>query len=92
VAMKSVVLWDIKTQFVPHRRHYFCVTEPSLLMRCKIWDCHGDDYEECRLLGYKIPVGTSHETHYVSATEPSRLLLCKILGFHDNDYEECRLL
>jgi hypothetical protein len=39
---------------------------------------HGDDYEECRLLGYKNPVRTSQETHYASATEPSQLILCKI--------------
>jgi hypothetical protein len=31
-----VVLWDIKTQFVPHRRHYFSATESSQLMLCKI--------------------------------------------------------
>jgi hypothetical protein len=36
------------------------------------------DYEECRLLGYKIPVHTSQETHYVSTTESSQLMLCKI--------------
>jgi hypothetical protein len=61
-------------------------------MLCKIWGFHGDDYEECRLLGYKTPVHTSQETHYVSSTEASRLMLCKIWGFHDDDYEECRLL
>jgi hypothetical protein len=30
---------------------------------CKIWGFHGSDYEECGLLGYKIPVRTSQETH-----------------------------
>jgi hypothetical protein len=59
---------------------------------CKIRGFPGDDYKECRLLGYKTPVRTSQETHYVSATEPSQLMLCKIWGFHDDDYEECRLL
>jgi hypothetical protein len=59
---------------------------------CKIWGCHGGDYEECRLLGYKTPVRTSQEIHYFSATEPSQLMLCKIWGFHGGDYEECRLL
>jgi hypothetical protein len=39
---------------------------------------HDGDYEECRLLGYKIPVLTSQETHYVSARESSRLMLSKI--------------
>jgi hypothetical protein len=42
-------------------------------MLCNIWGFHGGDYEECRLLGYKNPVGTSQETHYVSATESNRL-------------------
>jgi hypothetical protein len=59
---------------------------------CKIWCFHGDDYEECRLLGYKAPICTSPGTHYISATQPSQILLCKIWGFHGGDYEECRLL
>jgi hypothetical protein len=58
----------------------------------KIWDFHGGDYEECRLLGYKNPFRTSQETHYVSATESSQLMLCKIWGFHGSDYEEWRFL
>jgi hypothetical protein len=29
---------------------------------CKIWGCHGGDYEQCTLLGYKNPVRTSKET------------------------------
>jgi hypothetical protein len=90
--MKNAVFWDIKSQFVPHRRHYVYATEPSRLMLCKVLGFHGGDYEECRLLGYKIPVRTPQETHYVSATEPSRLMLCKVPGFHGGDYEECRLL
>jgi hypothetical protein len=35
VTMKNVVLWDIKPQFVPHRRHV-SATELSELMLCKI--------------------------------------------------------
>jgi hypothetical protein len=58
----------------------------------KFWGFHSGDYEDCRLLGYKIPVRTSQETHYVSDTEPGRSMLCKILGLHGGDYEECRLL
>jgi hypothetical protein len=61
-------------------------------MLCKIWDFHGSDYEECRLLGYKTAVRTSQETHYFSATESSELMLGKIWGFHCSDYEEWRLL
>jgi hypothetical protein len=62
------------------------------LTGCKIWGFHGDDYEECRLLGYENPVRTSQEIHYVSTTEPSQLILCKIWGFHGSGYEEWRLL
>jgi hypothetical protein len=72
--------------------HYVSVIDLSRLMLCKIWGFHGNDYEECRLLGCKNPVRTSEETHYVSPTEPSRLMLCKIWGFHGVDYEECRPL
>jgi hypothetical protein len=61
-------------------------------MLCKIWGFHGSDYEECRFLGYKIPVHTLQQTHYVLATEPSLLMLCKIQGFHGSGHEECRLL
>jgi hypothetical protein len=62
-------------------------------LRYKIWDFRGgDDYEECRPLGYKIPVHTSQEIHYVCATEPRRLKLCKIWSFHGGDYEGSRLM
>jgi hypothetical protein len=67
--MKNVVFWDIKPQFVLHRRHYVSAAEASRLMLCKIWGFHGGDYEERRLLRYKGPIRTSQETHYVSATE-----------------------
>jgi hypothetical protein len=44
---------------------------------CMIWDPHGGDYEECRLLGCENLILTSQETHYISGTEPRRLMLCK---------------
>jgi hypothetical protein len=47
--------------------------------------------EECRPLGYKIPVRTSQETYYFSI-EPIRLMSCKICGFHGGDYEDFLLL
>jgi hypothetical protein len=31
VSMTNIVFWDIKTQIVPHRKHYVPATEPSLL-------------------------------------------------------------
>jgi hypothetical protein len=68
VTMKNVIFWDMKTQIVPHRWHITSSLHPSRLMLWKIWGFHGGDYEECRLLGYKIPVRSSRETHYISAT------------------------
>jgi hypothetical protein len=32
VSIKNAVFWDIKTQFVSHRKHYVSATEPSRLM------------------------------------------------------------
>jgi hypothetical protein len=76
--MKNVVFWDIKTQFVPHRRHITSPLQcPANCFYVKFEVFHGGDYEECRLLVYKTPVRTSQETHY-SATELSRLMLRKI--------------
>jgi hypothetical protein len=31
--MKNAVFWDIRTQFVPHRKHYVSATGPSPLMQ-----------------------------------------------------------
>jgi hypothetical protein len=60
-----------------HHNRYSC---------CKIWSFQGCDYEECCLLGYKIPVRTSQEI-YITSTELSRLMLCKIWEFHGGDCE-----
>jgi hypothetical protein len=35
MTMNNVVFWDMKTKFVPHRRH-ISATELSQLMLCKI--------------------------------------------------------
>jgi hypothetical protein len=59
VTMKNAVLWDTEIQFVPHRRH---ITSPlHRLILCNIWGFRGGDNEECRLLGYRYPNGTSQE-------------------------------
>jgi hypothetical protein len=74
-------------------RHFANGNRPEgLTDQCKSSGFHGGDCEECRLLGYKIPVHTSQETHCVSVTEQSQLIICKIWGLHDDDYEECSLL
>jgi hypothetical protein len=58
----------------------------------KITGFYVDDYNECPLLGYIIPVHTSQETHYLSVAETDRLMLRKIWGFHGIVYEKFRLL
>jgi hypothetical protein len=47
--MQNAVFWDIKTHFVPHRRHITPPLVPSRLMLCKILGFHDGDCEECRL-------------------------------------------
>jgi hypothetical protein len=50
VTKKNSVFWDIKTQFLLHRKH-LSATEPSRLVLCKIRCFHGNN-EECCLQGY----------------------------------------
>jgi hypothetical protein len=48
--MNNAIFWDIKNQFVSHRRHITSpLQSPRRLMICKICDFHGDDYEEVHL-------------------------------------------
>jgi hypothetical protein len=52
VTMKNSVICDIKTHVrTSQETHYVSGTESSRSMLCKIWGFHGDDYEECRLVG-----------------------------------------
>jgi hypothetical protein len=44
---------------------------PLSLNTSKTCKFHCSDYEECRLLGFKVTVLTSQEAHKVSATEPA---------------------
>jgi hypothetical protein len=74
VIMKNAAFWDIKLQFVPHRKHYVSTTEPKLLMLCTIRGFHGDDYEECGLLGYKNMVRTSQETPLRYRAQPIKAI------------------
>jgi hypothetical protein len=67
-----------KRYTLPHRdtaQSRVAIEQWTHVTECKIWGFHSCDYEECRLLGYKITVPTSQEAHCVSATEPSRLIL-----------------
>jgi ABC-type molybdate transport system substrate-binding protein len=63
VTIKTAVLWDIKSQFEPHRRH-ITVFAAATMKNSVLWDIK--------------PQFVLHRKHYLSATEPSRLLLCKI--------------
>jgi hypothetical protein len=48
------VFWDIKTQFVPHRRHttfYYRALPVSYVSYVRFEVFYGCDYEQCRLLG-----------------------------------------
>jgi hypothetical protein len=78
MTMNNVVFWDIKPQFVSHRKHITSPLQTRRLMLRKICCFHGGDYEECRLLEYETPGRTSQEKHYVSTTETSRLMPCMI--------------
>jgi hypothetical protein len=44
--MKNAVFWDIKTHFVPHRRH---ITSPLQIQPVRSF--YDGYYKECRLLG-----------------------------------------
>jgi hypothetical protein len=56
VTNKNSVSLDIKTQFVPHRRHITPLLQSP---------ADRGDYEECLPLGYKSSVRTSQEAHFV---------------------------
>jgi hypothetical protein len=51
VTMKNAVFWDIKTQFVPHKKHITASpAKPNRLMLCMVLGFHVCDDEECTLL------------------------------------------
>jgi hypothetical protein len=62
VTIKIAMFWNVKNQFVPHRRHYFSAPVSSWLMLCKIWGFYCGHYEDCHLLECKKPFRTSQET------------------------------
>jgi hypothetical protein len=77
--VKSTVFWDIKSKFIPHRRHItsplqspagesyvrFEVSTAATMKNAVLWDI------ETQFVLHR-------RTHYLSATEPSRLMICKI--------------
>jgi hypothetical protein len=79
VTMKNVVVWAIKTQFVPHRRHITSLLETGQLMLCKIWGFHGDDCEECHLLGCYFVFRCSVRRLIVTANVPSSPILVTLM-------------
>jgi hypothetical protein len=85
VTMKNVVFWDIKSQFVLHRRH---TTSPlqSPASQCYV------RFEVFTAVTMKNAVFWDIKTqfvpdrrHIMSATVSSRLMLCKILGFQGSN-------
>jgi hypothetical protein len=82
VTTNNDVFWDIKPQFLPHRKH---ITSPlqnpagKCPVRFEVFTAVTMKYVV--FWDIKKTVLTSQETYYVSATEPSLLTLCKILEF-----------
>jgi hypothetical protein len=77
--MKNVVFWDIKTQFVPHRRHYVSATEPSRLNYVRFEVVTAVSMKNALFWDIKIQF-VPHRKH-VSATEPSRLIYVRFEVF-----------
>jgi hypothetical protein len=74
--MKNAIFWDIKAQFVPHRKHYVSATDLSRLMLSKIG---GFTAVTMKNVFWDIKAQfVPHRKHYISATDPSRLMLRKI--------------
>jgi hypothetical protein len=86
--MKDAVFWDIKTQFVPRRKHYISATESSWLMLYK--------FEVFTAVTMKDAVFWNIKTQLVPnkkhITIPSLLMLYTILGFYGGDCKEFNLL
>jgi hypothetical protein len=74
--MKNVVFWDIRTEFVPHKRH-ISATESSQLMLCKIEVFTAVTMKNAVLWDIKTRF-VPNRKHYVSDTKPSRLMLCEV--------------
>jgi hypothetical protein len=76
--MKNVVFRDIKTQFVPHRRHITSPLQSSAdysYVRFEVFAAV--TMKNAVFWGIRTQF-VPHRKHYVSATEPSRFLLCRI--------------
>jgi hypothetical protein len=72
------LLW-FQTYLCPAFTCVECSAYVSLVFQWAVYVCTSfGTRQECRLLEYTNPVGTSQETHHVSATESSWLMLCKI--------------
>jgi hypothetical protein len=86
------VIWDIKIQFVPYRKH---ITSPLQIpagwryVRFEVFTA----VTMKNTVVWDIKTQAVHvRNQYFNATESNRLMLCKSWGFHGGDYEECRLL
>jgi hypothetical protein len=68
--MENGVFWDIKPQFVPHRRHITSATELSRFMLCKILGFHGGIMENGVFWDIK-PQFVPHRRHITSPLQSS---------------------
>jgi hypothetical protein len=76
--MKNVVYWDVKTQFVPHKRHITSpLQSPGGLCSVKLEVLTAMTMKNVVFWDIQIQF-VLHRTHYISATEHSRFMLCKI--------------
>jgi hypothetical protein len=77
VTVRNAVFWDIKTQFVLHRRHIVSAREPSRLIVCQIVVFTAVTAKNAVFWDIKTQF-VLHRRHIVSATEPSWLIVCQI--------------
>jgi hypothetical protein len=70
MTVKDTLVWDLKPQFVPHRRHITSLLGSSRLMLCNIWRLHGGDYEECGLVRFD-PVCSCKNRRFGLTSPPS---------------------
>jgi hypothetical protein len=81
VTMKNVVFWDIKTQFIPHKRHITSPLQRSagyFYVRYEVFTAGTTkNAVSWDIKTQFLPNGR----HYISATELSRLIVCKFEFF-----------
>jgi hypothetical protein len=76
--MKNVVFWNIKTQFLPHRKHMTSpVQSPDSYCYVRFEVFTAATMKNVVFWNIKTQFVT-HRKHDFSGTEPRQLLLCKV--------------